>query len=214
MNVIAVNGSPRKDWNTATLLGKALEGAAAQGASGRLIHLYDLDFTGCKSCFACKTHGGNSYGRCATRDELTPILAEICEAQALILGSPFYFGTVTGVMKSFLERLLFPYFGYDAARSTMFPGKLKAGFIYTMNATDEDMRSRGYPATIATNEGYLKRIFGDAESLCSCDTWQFEDYGAMVADAYDVARKKKRREEVFPQDCEAAFRLGARLVAG
>jgi multimeric flavodoxin WrbA len=43
MEVIAFNGSPRKKWNTATLLEKALEGAASQGAETKLVHLYDLD---------------------------------------------------------------------------------------------------------------------------------------------------------------------------
>lgn len=44
MTVFAINGSPRKKWNTATLLEKALEGAASRGAETELIHLYDLDF--------------------------------------------------------------------------------------------------------------------------------------------------------------------------
>jgi hypothetical protein len=52
MNVIALNGSPRKNWNTATLLKKVLEGAVAAGAETDLLHLYDLDFKGCTSCFA------------------------------------------------------------------------------------------------------------------------------------------------------------------
>ena len=50
---MAFNGSPRKDWNTATLLNKALEGAASKGATTELIHLYDLNYKGCISCFAC-----------------------------------------------------------------------------------------------------------------------------------------------------------------
>ncbi|XWX63056.1 flavodoxin family protein [Desulfitobacterium sp. AusDCA] len=48
MKVIAINGSPRKNKNTATLLNKALEGAETE-----LIHLYDLNYKGCVSCFAC-----------------------------------------------------------------------------------------------------------------------------------------------------------------
>jgi len=54
MKAIAVNGSPRKTWNTAQLLKKALEGAAGAGAETKIIHLYDLNFKGCTSCFACK----------------------------------------------------------------------------------------------------------------------------------------------------------------
>ena len=69
MNVIAFNGSPRKKWNTATLLKKALEGAASQGAETELIHLYDLAFKGCISCFACKTKGGKNYGRCTRKSQ-------------------------------------------------------------------------------------------------------------------------------------------------
>ena len=64
MNIMAFNGSPRKDWNTANLLNKALEGAASKGATTELIHLYDLNYKGCISCFACKTKNGKSYGRC------------------------------------------------------------------------------------------------------------------------------------------------------
>lgn len=69
-NVIAVNGSPRKKWNTATLLKHALEGGKSLGADTELVHLYDLDYKGCTSCFACKLKGGKSYGKCATKDEL------------------------------------------------------------------------------------------------------------------------------------------------
>ena len=59
--IYAVNGSPRKSGNTAVLLQKALDGAAAQGAETRLIHLTDLAYSGCKSCFGCKLKGGVSY---------------------------------------------------------------------------------------------------------------------------------------------------------
>ena len=52
--IIAINGSPRKNGNTAALLNKALEGASSQGATTEMINLYDLNFKGCMSCFACK----------------------------------------------------------------------------------------------------------------------------------------------------------------
>ncbi len=113
MKIMALNGSPRKKWNTAILHKKAIEGAASQGAETSLVHLYDLHFKGCISCFACKTRGGKSYGTCAVQDDLTPIYAEIKKAEAIILGSPIYFGDVTGELRSFLERLLFPYLVYD-----------------------------------------------------------------------------------------------------
>jgi len=91
MKVLAINGSPRKKWNTATLLQNALDGAASQGAKTELVHLYDLNYTGCTSCFACKLKDGKSYGKCAVRDGLTPLLEKIPDAGALILGSHIYF---------------------------------------------------------------------------------------------------------------------------
>ena len=57
LKLLAINGSPRKKCNTATLLKKALEGAESKSAETELINLYDLDYKGCKSCFACKTRG-------------------------------------------------------------------------------------------------------------------------------------------------------------
>ncbi len=212
MKAIAINGSPRKEWNTATLLAKALEGAASQGAETELIHLYDLDFKGCKSCFACKTIDGPSYGRCSVEDDLTPILQRAAEADAIILGSPFYFGTVSGEMRSFMERLMFPYLAYTGPPRSLFTRKINTGFIYTMNAREEGMKPSGQEGRVTQNERLLQMLFGASESLCSYDTYQFEDYSKVVADLFDVEQKKKRREEVFPKDCEKAFEMGARLT--
>ena len=214
MKVIAFNGSPRKKWNTATLLEKALEGAASQGAETELIHLYDLNFKGCISCFACKTRGGRSYGRCAVEDDLTPVFRIIEKADAIILGSPIYFGTVSGEMRSFIERLLFPYLTYTDPPQSLFPRKIKTGFIYTMNTTKEQMKERGYVQHFNLHETVLRMIFGASEYLCSFDTYQFDDYSRMVSDRFDPEKKAQRRRETFPEDCEKAFEMGARLSKG
>jgi multimeric flavodoxin WrbA len=129
MKVIAVNGSPRKNWNTATLLLKALDGAASQGAETEIFHLYELNYKGCVSCFACKTKNSQSYGMCAVKDDLTSILKKVTEVDAMILGAPIYYGTVTGEMKSFMERLMFPYSTYTDPPGTLYSRKIRTGFI-------------------------------------------------------------------------------------
>jgi multimeric flavodoxin WrbA len=212
MKVMAFNGSPRKQWNTATLLAEALKGAASQGAATDLIHLYDLRFKGCISCFECKTIGGKSYGRCAVQDDLTPILHAVEEADALILGSPIYFATVSGEMRSFMERLLFPYLTYTEPRRSLFPRQIPTGFIYTMNVTAEVAKDWGYGQHFDKNAQYLGMIFGSSESLCSFDTLQFQDYSKVLATCFDAAHKARRRQEVFPQDCQKSFEMGARLA--
>jgi multimeric flavodoxin WrbA len=212
MKIIAVNGSPRKTWNTATLLTKVLKGAASQGAEVELVHLYDLAYRGCISCFACKTKGGKSYGRCAVVDDLTPIFQRVEAADGLILGSPIYFGTVTGEMHAYMERQLFAYFTYTDPPQSLFPKKFPTAFIYTMGVTEDLMRTLGYPQHFDKNAFFLQAVFGAHESLYCFDTHQFEDYDKVVAPRFDPAKKAQRHREVFPQDCQNAYALGARLA--
>jgi len=212
VKILAVNGSPRKRWNTAMLLEKALEGAASRGAETELIHLYDLDFKGCTSCFGCKLKGGKSYGRCAMTDGLTPILEKLADADAFLLGSPIYFGTVSGEMRSFMERLLFPYLVYTRPPGSLFGRMIPTAFIYTMNVSEETMKEYQYPVHFRMNENYLTRIFGRSETLCSFETLQFEDYEKVVFSYFDPAERRERRRTVFPEDCRKALELGTRLA--
>jgi len=209
--VIAINGSPRKTWNTATLLEHALKGAASEGAQTEIVHLYDLDYKGCTSCFSCKLVGGKSYGKCALQDDLTPIFERIRNADALILGSPIYVGTPTGEMRSFLERLVFPYLVYDPARSSLFPKKMPTGFIYTMGADEARVKDMAYEAQFRLTSMLLERIFGPSEWFMVTDTLQFEDYSKYVSSGFDPEAKARRRREVFPEDCKNAFEMGKRL---
>ncbi|MGA2918407.1 flavodoxin family protein [Methanoregula sp.] len=211
MNVLAINGSPRKKWNTATLLQNTLDGAASKGAETELVHLYDLTYTGCTSCFACKLKDGKSYGKCAVRDELTPVLEKIPDVDALILGSPIYFGDVTGMMRCFMERLFFPYLTYTRPPVSLFPGKIPTAFVYTMNVS-EQLMNENYGTLIGANEQVLARMFGHAESLFANETLQFEDYDKVVFSYFDPEERRERWKTVFPQDCKRAFELGVRLV--
>jgi multimeric flavodoxin WrbA len=190
-----------------------VEGAASRRAETELIHLYDLTFRGCISCFACKTTGGDSYGRCAVKDDLAPILQKVRESDILLLGSPIYFGSVTGEMQSFLERLQFPYLTYTDPPASIFPDKIRTGFIFTLGADENMAKERGFDARIAMHEFILKMIFGNSESLTCYDTYQFEDYSKVYAPRWDPEKKGKRRAEVFPEDCRRAFEMGKRLAS-
>lgn len=212
MKVLAINGSPRTKCNTATLLNNALEGAASRGAETELVHLYKVNFKGCISCFACKLINGESYGRCAVNDDLTPILKKAEKADAIILGSPIYLGTATGEMRSFMERLIFPYLVYDANHSTLFKKKIKTGLIYTMGAREDQMKLMGYDRYFNMVEMVMKRIFGESESLFVTDTYQFDDYSKYESTLFNVEEKATRRKEEFPKDCQKAFDMGVRVA--
>jgi multimeric flavodoxin WrbA len=210
MNVIAFNGSPRKNGTTATLLNKALEGAASQGAKTEFVQLNQLDMKGCQACFSCKKRGGKSYGKCAHIDGMTPLYGKIERADAILLGSPIYFGTVSSGTKMFIERL-FPYFTYKDY-SSLFPRKIPVGLICTLGAGDQE--EKVFRPQIQFNQMILSMLLGPAELLVSTDTVHVKDYSEIVADALEarLGQKVEHQRTVFPLDCEKAFEMGARFA--
>ena len=158
MKAIAINGSPRKNWNTATLLKKALDGAASAGAEIELVHLYDLEFKGCCSCFSCKRKVGKVAECCVMKDDMTEVLRRIMSSDILLLGSPIYLGNITGEMKSFIERLIFANLSYDSAERTNFTGVIQTGFVYTMGLPHEMLESFGYQYIFENNKSYLQLL--------------------------------------------------------
>lgn len=213
-HIVAVNGSPRRHGNTAELLCKALQGAEQAGATTELVHLDELTFTGCRSCFACKLQGGASYGRCACQDELTPVLERIiASADGLLLGTPIYFGAESGIFRCFMERLLFPLLRYDAEKGSLAPRRFPIAFFYTMNVTTAQLEQFHYPQNVKMMAACAGRIFGKetVEQHFVCDTFQFDDYAKYDAPLFDAEHKRAVRETQFVQDCELARQVGERL---
>ncbi len=120
---------------------------------------------------------------------------------------------MTGEMRCFIERLLFAPLEYTKPFRSLFPRNIKASIIYTMNATEKMCDERGYKMIFAATEATLKLVFGEAETFCSYDTYQFPDYSKVVMEFMDPAEKQARRETVFPDDCRKAFELGCRIVS-
>lgn len=100
MKIVAINGSHRKGKSTATMLKFVLEEVALAGGETELIELIDYNISLCKSCNRCliKTE-------CSITDDDMGIIAEkMLAADGIILGSPVYFGNVSGLMKIFIDR--------------------------------------------------------------------------------------------------------------
>jgi multimeric flavodoxin WrbA len=100
--IVALNGSPNKDGNTALLLREAMETAAALGTDARLINaaevLADLDRPFCTSC------SNPCNATCAEGNKLGEALEILRQADSLIIGSPVYFGTITGQLAAFWDK--------------------------------------------------------------------------------------------------------------
>ena len=207
MKVIAVNGSARKGWNTHMMLEKALEGAASKGAQTEMVNLYDLSYKGCIGCLGCKRKGGE-VGRCVVRDDLRPVFDRIHECDALILGSPIYIGEVTGEMRSFLERLTFQYLSYDEMHGNTFGRKIKTAFFFTTNCPEGAYETVGYTRLFNDYSQFMERMFGECRILTASETWQTDDYDKYHMAMFDVPDRRRRREEVFPEDLKKAYEAG------
>ena len=204
MKVIAINGSPRKNWNTARLLNAALEGAQAKGAETKIYNLYELNYKGCQSCFACKRIGSPFYGKCIMRDDLTDVLNEIYEADGLIMGSPIYFGSSSGEFRSFIERFLFPIMAYDTEKTSLLGRKIVPALIYTMGVKDESIY---LTERMITKQMLTQILLSEPEILSHTDAYQFDDYSKYHCPRFNVEEKKLHYQN-FDQELAKAKKLG------
>jgi multimeric flavodoxin WrbA len=102
MRVIAFNGSPRKDGNTATLINYLLEQLAREGIETELVQLAEKEIRGCTACFGCHE---KQDGHCAVKkDAANEYIDMIIKAQGVVFGSPVYFQDVTPEMKALIDR--------------------------------------------------------------------------------------------------------------
>ena len=103
MNVLIINGSPRKTGTTA-IIANAFGGAAAEnGADVRTHTLNDMrDIHGCQSCTHCF-----EAGQCVVRDDFTKVLEDHHWADVIVWATPVYVDDMSGILKLFTDRMLF-----------------------------------------------------------------------------------------------------------
>ena len=212
MKLIAVCGSARKKGNTAKMLHQVIEGAKSVGAETEFVNLFDLNYKGCISCYACKLKNSKSFGHCTVNDELKPLLERIEQSDVIVLGSPIYYGNLSGQMRSFTDRLLFQYLDYGRTGKGPKPKNFKTALIATMNGNDESYVKRGVKDTLATFSEIMSYTLGSCELLTLTDTVLFDDYSKYVYLMPDKEEKANRIEKISAKDLKEAFDLGVRLI--
>lgn len=209
MQTLVLNAIPRKAWNTAKLLKSAAEGAKSAGSEVEYIDLYDLNFTGCRSCMLCKRKGAQRC-HCYWKDDLSPIIDKVFRADVLLIGTAIYLGRPTSRYFEVLERLHFCSLSYDDY-SNYFTGKVNVGLFVSMNASKE-FYDKLYKDAF---EGYARELqmLNGEVCLYPChDTLQVADYSKYNMAGFDAERKRLSREKNFPRDLENAYQIGQRLV--
>jgi len=164
MKVVAFNGSPRKNGNTAFLIEQVFKELEKQGIVTEQVHLSGKPLCGCIACYLCNK---NKDRRCAVQtDALNEHIEKMLDADGIILASPSYFQNVTSEMKALIDRTGF------VARSNdrMFKHKIggsvavqrRTGAIHALDAIDHfflanQMFIAGRAAGIGHKEGDVEK---------------------------------------------------------
>jgi len=128
MKVVALNGSARKNGNTAILLNLVLDELNNEGLETELIQMAGISLPGCRACYKCFK---NKNKHCSVEtDMLNEVIDKMLAAEGILLGSPTYFSDVTANMRAFIERC-----GFVArANDYMFKRKVGAAVVAVRRA--------------------------------------------------------------------------------
>ncbi len=101
MKITVLNGSPRANGNTATMVQAFEKGAAEAGHEVTIIHVGAKKVAGCLGCEYCFAHDG----ACVRKDDMTEIFEELDQTDLVVFASPIYWWEVTAQMKAVIDRM-------------------------------------------------------------------------------------------------------------
>ena len=105
MKVLLINGSPRQKGNTATALAEVAKQLTQEGIESEMVWIGNKPIRGCIACGQCKAKG---LDRCVFDDDIcNHISAKFEESNALIVGSPVYYGQPNGTLLSIIQRAFY-----------------------------------------------------------------------------------------------------------
>jgi multimeric flavodoxin WrbA len=99
LSAVLFNGSPRQGGNTEVCLRRVQRGLAAEGIASEVVRLADHRIEPCRACQACR-----GMRRCAQDDDLNDMIGRMERADAIVIGSPTWFGSVSGWVKNLIDR--------------------------------------------------------------------------------------------------------------
>lgn len=135
--IVILNGSPRRKGNTSTLVQAFAKGAKESGHEVTEFFLDAMDIHGCKGCF-----GGHSSRECpcVQKDDMASIYPVVKDADVVVLASPLYYWSVSGQLKTAIDRL----FALEEGDGQLLRGNGKAGVLLMAAEGDEFEDSLAY----------------------------------------------------------------------
>lgn len=122
MKVVAFNGSPRKEGNTFQAIKIVADELEKEGIEVEIIHVGNKIIRGCLECYSCRK---NQNEKCAIDDDVNNWIQKMKEADGILLGSPTHYASITGPMKSFLDRAFY----VAGANKSLFRYKVGAAVV-------------------------------------------------------------------------------------
>ncbi|AOO65690.1 flavodoxin family protein [Sulfurospirillum halorespirans] len=124
MNVVAINGSPNKNGNTAQLIDTIAQELAKEGITTEVLHIGNKTIRGCFGCGACAK---NQDERCVAKDDeyVNECVQKMKKADGILLGTPVHWAGIAGTMKSFLDRAFY----VSSANGNLFRHKVGASIV-------------------------------------------------------------------------------------
>jgi multimeric flavodoxin WrbA len=186
LKVLGINGSPRRGGNTDILLDKVLDGAKSKGAETEKVILNKLKFSPCQEC-----ENMRDDGTCIIEDGLQPLYNKIEEADAIVLASPIFFGSLSAQTKMMVDRFQCLWRAKYILKKIA-PGKKRAG------------------AFISVEASIRKDFFNNAASIVKnlFATIDVEYREELFCQGIDEKGKILKRPDILKK----AFELGARIA--
>ncbi len=198
VNILAIVGSYRKGGIIERAVDEILASAKEEGAVTRKISLLDKHLEFCTNCRGCTQVAGEKYGLCILDDDMAGLLQEIERADALVLASPMNAGTVTAIMKRFIERLVCTaYWPWGApAPKARRPGKSKRALLVASSAA---------PGFLARLTGDVTKRLKSAATMLGAET---------VGTLFIGLAAQQKYQKLSKRTIDKAHKLGHKLATG
>ena len=199
MKAVVINAGPKRKDVNAQLAQSAAKGAESVGAEVEYFDLYGLDMSGCRVCLICKND--EDVCKCYWRDELSPVIESIFNADSLLVAAPIFFSQPTSQYMALLERLIYSMVSYESGNK--FRGKVNVALFYTINYP-MDYFEKSVRPHIKQSEDLLGMLNGEVviES--------FSNISRNVSSKSDED-ELKLKEEQFHHDLSTVFEIAADL---
>ena len=199
MKTVVINAGPKRRDVNAQLAQSAAEGAKSVGSQVEYIDLYKMDLSGCHVCLICKND--EEVCKCFWRDELSPLIERIFDADSLLVAAPIFFSQPTSHYMALLERLIYCMVSYKTGNK--FRGKVNVGLFYTINYPMGYFEKSVRPQ-LKQSEDLLDMLNGEVV----IET--FSNISRNMKSNSSV-EELKSKEEQLSRDLERVFEIGADL---